>query len=109
MAKYNSSVASASAAVDWHDLFATGGVLNGKDVSEVVVRLGTASRIAAGVADPGTSGSAGTAAAIGQTITVSFEDGATNKTLWVQSPATRASVCVEVDVVSEGKLIIVTA
>ncbi len=109
MAKYTSSVVSASAAVDWHDLFATGGSLNGKDVSEVVVRLGSASRIAAGVVDPGTSGSAGTAAAADASVTVIFEDGATNKTLWVMSPASRAAVLVDVDVVSEGKTIIVTA
>ncbi len=109
MAKYSSSVVSATAAIDWHDLFATGGVLNGKDVSEVVVRLGSAGRIAAGVVNPGTSGTAGTAAAADQAITVSFEDGATNKTLWVQSPASRAPLPVAADVVAEGKLIIVTA
>ncbi len=109
MAKYNTSVASATAAVDWHDLFATGGVLNGKDVSEVVIRLGSAGRVAAGVADPGVSTSAGLALNADQPITVSLADSAANQNIWVQSPASRARINVEVDVVSEGKSIIVIA
>ncbi len=107
MAKYYTSVASSSAAVDWTDLFASGQVLNGKDVSSVVVRAGTATRFESGSTDPVASTTAGQAVAAGNPATFVFDDDAT-KNLWVQSPASRARVSVEVDTMSEGPTFIVT-
>lgn len=109
MAKYNTSVASETAVIDWTDLFAVGQVLNGLDVSEIVVRCGRNTRIAAGVADPGASASAGVPVVADQALTAVYNEGVANKTLWVQSPASQDRINVEVDFVATGKTVLVTS
>ncbi len=109
MAKYYTSIVSATSAVDWHDLFGTGGVLNGKDFSEIVLRFGSDTRVNAGaaLANPGVSTTAGTAVKAGQPITISYSNAGT-KNLWIQSPASKAAVSIEIDLVQEGKLLRIT-
>ncbi len=123
MAKFYTSVASSTNAVDWHNLFAAGGVLAGQDVSSVVIRTGTNTRVAAGAADPGTSGSAGVAVTAGTPLNVIFDNRVTSaspavangRNIWVMTPASAsagtegARISIEVDVVSDGNTFIVQA
>jgi hypothetical protein len=96
MAQYKGSVVSATAVVDWHDIIASAGVADGES-GELVIRLSAAGRVAVGVADPVASASAGVAVAANTAVKVILGSGAANQNVWVQSPASQASITVEVD------------
>ena len=99
MAKYRTAIASATAAIDWTNLRASGQILeNGPRA--VVIRTDVASRIAVGVADPVASGTAGVATLPGVAVTVMLGAGAAAQNIWVMTPASQAKVYVEVDVIS---------
>jgi hypothetical protein len=104
MAKYRTAKASATAAIDWHELTGTDEVLEGMN-GEFVVRTSQASRVAVGVIDPGVSTTAGAATVAGEALTVILGAAAANQTIWVQTPADQSVVFVEVDEVSEGPVI----
>lgn len=99
MAKFRTSIASATAAIDWTNLRASGEVLeNGPRA--VVIRTDVASRVAVGVADPVASNTIGVATAAGVGVTVLLGTAAAAQNVWVQTPADQSSVIVEIDEVS---------
>ena len=100
MAKYRTSIASATAAIDWTDLRASGQPLNGGPRA-VVIRSNKATRVAVGVADPVASNTIGVAVAAGVGITVMLGTGAAVQSVWVQTPADQSRVIVEIDTVSQ--------
>lgn len=105
MAKYKTSYASASAAIDWHDLKASGEPLETDNAGMVVVRLSQDSRVAVGVTDPGVSGTAGSPVSKGDACLVMLGAAAANQTIWVMTPADQTQVDVEIDEVAAGPVI----
>ena len=109
MSKYRKSYASATAAVDWHNLKAAGEPLENVNSGSVIVRLSQASRVAVGVADPGVSTTAGAAVAAGDACTVILGAEAAAQTIWVSTPADQTQVDVDIDEASSGPVIAVFA
>ena len=108
MANIRTSLVSGSAAVDWHDLTASGGVLEGM-TGKFVINLGefsATSRVAAGVSDPGTSASAGQPLDGENAVVVHMASNAANDSVWVQTPASQESVDVIVDTGPNGLIIV---
>jgi hypothetical protein len=104
MAKYKTSKASATAAIDWHNLKASGQILENAS-GHVVLRLsGPASRVAVGIADPGVSTTAGIAVD-NATVEVILGAEAAEQTIWVQTPASQERVYVEADGVAASRVI----
>ena len=105
MAKYKTAYASGTAAIDWHNLKASGEPLENDNSGMVIVRVSQASRVAVGVVDPGTSNTAGVAVAAGDACTVLLTGDAAQQTIWVQTPADQSQVDVEIDQVSSGPVV----
>jgi hypothetical protein len=108
MAQYKGSVVSATAAIDWHDILASGKIADGES-GEMIVRCNVATRVAVGVTDPGTSGTAGSLIPAGSAVRVILGSAAAAQTLWVQSPASQVAVHVEVDAGGASEVIAVFA
>ena len=96
MAQYKGSVVSATAVVDWHDILASGKIAAGEK-GQIVVRCETATRVAAGVADPVASTTIGVLVPAGKAVVINLDTATTAQSVWVQSPASQAAVVVEVD------------
>jgi len=109
MSQYRASKASATAAVDWHDLKASGEILENVNSGVLVVRTSQASRVAPGVTDPGVSTSAGVASVADEAVTVMLTANAAEQSIWVQTPADQSTVFIEVDEVVSGPLAVVIA
>jgi hypothetical protein len=108
MAQYKGSVVSATAAVDWHDIIASAALADGES-GEMIVRCNVATRVAVGVANPGTSGTAGSLIPAGKSVRVILGSAAAAQMLWVQSPASQVAVHVEVDAGGASEVIAVFA
>lgn len=109
MAAYRTALTSATAAVDWHNLRAAGGVLAGSTSGRLVIRTEKAARVAIGVTDPGTSTTAGIATVAGEAVELILGAAAAAQTIWVQTPADQTTVYVEIDETSNGPVLAVFA
>lgn len=104
MAQYKGSVASATAVVDWTDLLASGGIADGES-GQITVRCDTATRIAGGVADPVASNTIGVLVPAGQACVINLGTATAAQSVWVQHPASQATIFVEVDAGSAAYVI----
>lgn len=105
MSKYRVSKASAAAAIDWHNLKASGEVLETDNAGAVVIRPNVATRIAVGVVDPVASNTVGVAVSAGDACKVILGAAAAQQTIWVQTPADQSSVIYEIDTAADGPVI----
>ena len=98
MAQYKGSIASATASVDWHDILASGQIAAGEK-GQIVVRCNTTTRVAAGISDPGTSTALGIQVPAGKAVVINLgtAGNAQHRSVWVQSPASQATIVVSVD------------
>ncbi|WP_299073789.1 hypothetical protein [uncultured Paraglaciecola sp.] len=106
MPKFKGSLVSATAAVDWHDIKASSALADGIK-GEFVIRTDVATRVAIGVANPGTSTSAGIATVAGEAVRCVLGAEAANQNVWVSTPADQSSVGVEVDGGGEDALVVI--
>ena len=96
MAQYKGKVVSATAVVDWTDILAASGIADG-EAGHMVVRCDTATRVAAGVADPVASTTIGVLVPAGKAVVINLGTATAAQSVWVQSPASQAAIIVEVD------------
>ena len=109
MAKFSTKLQSASAAIDWHDLKDVGGILEDSNSGMFNLIAGRDTRVAVGVADPGTSNTIGVPVVAGDAVTVLLSADAAQQTIWVQTPASQLGVTVDVDETISGPVIAATS
>lgn len=90
------TISAPSAAVAWIDVLGAGNFAEGLS-GELLVRCSEATRIAVGVADPGTSETAGSAVQANHATKVILGADVINQSIWVQVPADQSPINVQVD------------